>query len=229
MLTYVVVLLVSVSSHRRNMNHRDRFRFCVSKVPDANVPLKANHVDYRFSLFFSCLAVPAPDTRMPILSCSILRIYFYAPYPICELSLGTSCKTFPLNEFAECCIREPVAFRLPSCTFSFSCMPRRPPCCLLSFFRGDFMVSPRGCGGALLYVVVTDFPGHPSEGIDEWVVKVPMKTGLMASCKTNNYLLNALTAMESQVTARYRCAHVRIFLLAGGGIQPSKNLCRGSI
>ena len=91
------------------------------------------------------------------------------------------------------------------------------------------MVSPRGCGGALLYVVVTDFPGHPSEGIDEWVVKVPMKTGLMASCKTNNYLLNALTAMESQVTARYRCAYVRIFLLAGGGIQPSKNLCRGSI
>lgn len=61
------------------------------------------------------------------------------------------------------------------------------------------MVSPRGCGGALLYVVVTDFPGHPSEGIDEWVVKIPMKTGLMASCKTNNYLLNALTAMESQV------------------------------
>ena len=63
------------------------------------------------------------------------------------------------------------------------------------------MVSPRGCGGALLYVVVTDSPGHPSEGIEEWVVKVPMKTGLMASCKTNNYLLNALTAMESQVIA----------------------------
>ncbi|CAM9472246.1 unnamed protein product [Pylaiella littoralis] len=68
----------------------------------------------------------------------------------------------------------------------------------LSAGRGNFMVSPRGCGGAILYVVVTDFPGHPSEGIDEWVVKVPMKTGLMASCKTNNYLLNALTAMESQ-------------------------------
>lgn len=61
------------------------------------------------------------------------------------------------------------------------------------------MVSPRGCGDAIFYVVVTDFPGHPSEGIEEWVVKVPMKTGLMASCKTNNYLLNALTAMESQV------------------------------
>eukprot|EP00752_Nemacystus_decipiens_P006483 g5837.t1 len=68
----------------------------------------------------------------------------------------------------------------------------------LSAGRGDFMVSPRGCGGALLYVMVTDFHGHPSEGIDEWVVKVPMKAGLMASCKTNNYLLNALTAMESQ-------------------------------
>lgn len=61
------------------------------------------------------------------------------------------------------------------------------------------MVSPRGCGDAILYVVVTDFPGFPTEGIEEWVVKVPMKTGLMASCKTNNYLLNALTAMESQV------------------------------
>lgn len=61
------------------------------------------------------------------------------------------------------------------------------------------MVSPRGCTGAQLYVVVIDFPGHPSEGVHEWVVKVPMKTGLMASCKTNNYLLNALTAMESQV------------------------------
>ncbi|CAN0467598.1 unnamed protein product, partial [Ectocarpus sp. 8 AP-2014] len=68
----------------------------------------------------------------------------------------------------------------------------------LSAGRGDFMVSPRGCGEAILYVVVTDFPGHPLEGIEEWVVKVPMKTGLMASCKTNNYLLNALTAMESQ-------------------------------
>ncbi|CAM9870976.1 unnamed protein product [Ectocarpus sp. 12 AP-2014] len=68
----------------------------------------------------------------------------------------------------------------------------------LSAGRGDFMVSPRGCGEAIFYVVVTDFPGHPSEGIEEWVVNVPMKTGLMASCKTNNYLLNALTAMESQ-------------------------------
>ncbi|CAN0031866.1 unnamed protein product [Ectocarpus sp. 8 AP-2014] len=68
----------------------------------------------------------------------------------------------------------------------------------LSAGRGDFMVSPRGCGDAIFYVVATDFPGHPLEGIEEWVVKVPMKTGLMASCKTNNYLLNALTAMESQ-------------------------------
>eukprot|EP00903_Cladosiphon_okamuranus_P008756 g8388.t1 len=68
----------------------------------------------------------------------------------------------------------------------------------LSAGRGDFMVSPRGCGGALLYVVVTDYPGHPEEGIEEWVVKVPMKNASMASCKTNNYLLNALTAMESQ-------------------------------
>lgn len=61
------------------------------------------------------------------------------------------------------------------------------------------MVSPEGCGAATLYVVVTDFPGHPAQGIEEWVVGVPLKTGLMASCKTNNYLLNALTAMESQV------------------------------
>lgn len=44
-----------------------------------------------------------------------------------------------------------------------------------------------------------DYAGHPSEGIKEWVVDVPLKAGLMASCKTNNYLLNALAAMESQV------------------------------
>eukprot|EP00904_Undaria_pinnatifida_P001438 jgi/Undpi1/11295/HiC_scaffold_30.g13593.m1 len=68
----------------------------------------------------------------------------------------------------------------------------------LSAGRGDFMVSPRGCGGATFYVVVTDFHGHPTEGMDEWVVGVPLKTTLMASCKTNNYLLNALTAMESE-------------------------------
>lgn len=61
------------------------------------------------------------------------------------------------------------------------------------------MVSPRGCVGASFYVVVTDYFGHPSEGIKEWVVGVPQKKGLLASCKTNNYLLNALTAMESQV------------------------------
>lgn len=61
------------------------------------------------------------------------------------------------------------------------------------------MVSPRGCGATMFYVVVIDYNGHPTEGIHEWVVEVPQKTGLMASCKTNNYLLNALTAMESQV------------------------------
>lgn len=61
------------------------------------------------------------------------------------------------------------------------------------------MVSPRGCDGASFYVVVMDYHGHPTKGIDEWVVGVPLKTGLLASCKTNNYLLNALTAMESQV------------------------------
>lgn len=62
------------------------------------------------------------------------------------------------------------------------------------------MVSPRGCGGSTFYVVVMDYPGHPTEGIDEWVVGVPLKTSLMASCKTNNYLLNALAAMESEVS-----------------------------
>lgn len=61
------------------------------------------------------------------------------------------------------------------------------------------MVSPRGCTGAAFYVVVMDDPGHPAEGVKEWVVGVPKKTGFMASCKTNNYLPNALTAMESQV------------------------------
>lgn len=85
----------------------------------------------------------------------------------------------------------------------------RPCCdrylCWGSSRRGDFMVSPRGCAGATFYVVVMDDPGHTTEGINEWVVGVPKKTGLMASCKTNNYLLNALTAMESQVCYGYFC------------------------
>lgn len=61
------------------------------------------------------------------------------------------------------------------------------------------MTSPRACTGAAFYVVVMNFEGHRSESVQEWVVGVPKKTGLMASCKTNNYLLNVLTAMESQV------------------------------
>lgn len=87
------------------------------------------------------------------------------------------------------------------------------------------MVSPRGCTEALLYVVVTDFPGHPSEGIDEWVVKVPMKTGLMASCKTNNYLLNALTAMESQVPPHSLTA--RPFLVRVNSFDSQRQQARG--
>lgn len=86
--------------------------------------------------------------------------------------------------------------------------------CSLRPSRGDFMVSPRGCGGATFYVVVMDFPGYPTEGIDEWVVGVPLKTSLMASCKTNNYLLNALTAMESEVntpSASRICVFLSVF------------------
>lgn len=72
---------------------------------------------------------------------------------------------------------------------------------LFSTSRGDFMCSPRGCTAACFYVVVTDFHGHPTKGINENTVGVPMKPPLLASCKSNNYLLNALTTMEAQVTS----------------------------
>jgi len=72
----------------------------------------------------------------------------------------------------------------------------------LSAGRGDFAISPTNCTGASLYVAVTDysFPlgDDPNEGIAETVVSVPLKPTLLATIKSNNYMLNALSAMEAE-------------------------------
>jgi len=82
----------------------------------------------------------------------------------------------------------------------------------LSAGRGDFNVSPRGlqhCGvipgseasfQGTFYAIVHRSGGKDahSGGIAEVTVKVPLKTQLLATMKSNNYLLNALTAMEAE-------------------------------
>lgn len=81
----------------------------------------------------------------------------------------------------------------------------------LSAGRGDFFVSPRGLrehgaiddeieGGASFYVIVHRSGGKAlmSAGVAEATVGVPLKTKLLANIKSNNYLLNAMTAMEAE-------------------------------
>lgn len=67
---------------------------------------------------------------------------------------------------------------------------------------GDFSFVPYGCTEPCFYVMV--FGGLPMDdedldkGISEVTVKgVPMKPPLLATMKSNNYLLNCLTAMEA--------------------------------
>ncbi|CEM11150.1 unnamed protein product [Vitrella brassicaformis CCMP3155] len=73
---------------------------------------------------------------------------------------------------------------------------------------GGFALHPAECQSASLYVVVWgSHPAHSAgeetldlrqgEGIREFTVSVPMKPKLLATMKSNNYLLNALMSMES--------------------------------
>lgn len=66
--------------------------------------------------------------------------------------------------------------------------------------RGDFAVSPRGCvGGAGFYVVVHDeWPRESDGAVSESVVSTPLKPKLLANMKSNNYMINALTAMAAE-------------------------------
>lgn len=85
----------------------------------------------------------------------------------------------------------------------------------LSVGRGDFSVSPRQLPthGAIageaepptpstFYAAVHRLPGKPlgddAVGVAEATVKIPLKTQMLATMKSNNYLLNALVAMEAE-------------------------------
>eukprot|EP00743_Colponemidia_sp_Colp-15_P004467 GILK01004817.1.p1 GENE.GILK01004817.1~~GILK01004817.1.p1 ORF type:complete len:328 (+),score=51.38 GILK01004817.1:56-1039(+) len=68
----------------------------------------------------------------------------------------------------------------------------------LSVGGGGFSIVPEGTSA--FYVVVFDYPsrGGNIAGIQEHTVSVPLKTPFLARIKTVNYLMNALTAMESR-------------------------------
>ncbi|KAJ1616802.1 aminotransferase [Pavlovales sp. CCMP2436] len=81
----------------------------------------------------------------------------------------------------------------------------------LSAGRGDFAISSRGLakngavggeeGAASFYAVVhrnAGAKGLEGEGLHEATVGVPLKNQLLATLKSTNYLINALTAMEAE-------------------------------
>lgn len=67
--------------------------------------------------------------------------------------------------------------------------------------RGDFAISPTKCEGAPNFYVVAHEDTHSAEvprGYAAAVVPVPLKPPLLATMKSNNYLLNALVALEAE-------------------------------
>ena len=65
--------------------------------------------------------------------------------------------------------------------------------------RGDFGISPKNCVEPSFYCVVhDDSHGGNDRGLSAAPVDVPLKPPLLAEMKSNNYLLNVLTAMAAQ-------------------------------
>lgn len=58
-------------------------------------------------------------------------------------------------------------------------------------------MSPEGCKPTF-YVCVHDFSMKELSGVKEAITSVPLKPALLATIKSNNYMLNALSAMEAQ-------------------------------
>jgi len=71
--------------------------------------------------------------------------------------------------------------------------------------RGDFYITPKNCSnGANFYVVVHEKWGKANEAtVKEVVVSTPLKPKLLANMKSNNYMINALTAMEAEDDGGY--------------------------
>lgn len=65
--------------------------------------------------------------------------------------------------------------------------------------RGDFGISPKNCVEPSFYCVVhDDSHGGNDRGLSAAPVDVPLKPPLLATAKTNNYMINALVAMEAE-------------------------------
>ena len=65
--------------------------------------------------------------------------------------------------------------------------------------RGDFGISPKNCVEPSFYCVVhDDSHGGNDRGLSATPVDVPLKPPLLATAKTNNYMINALVAMEAE-------------------------------
>lgn len=78
--------------------------------------------------------------------------------------------------------------------------------------RGDFSVSSKGTGLSNFFCMVhryTSKADYKLKGVAECVVKdIPLKPPILATIKSNNYLINALTceAAEDQV-----CLYERVY------------------
>eukprot|EP00746_Dinoflagellata_sp_MGD_P002991 gnl/MRDRNA2_/MRDRNA2_105836_c0_seq1.p1 gnl/MRDRNA2_/MRDRNA2_105836_c0~~gnl/MRDRNA2_/MRDRNA2_105836_c0_seq1.p1 ORF type:complete len:352 (-),score=79.55 gnl/MRDRNA2_/MRDRNA2_105836_c0_seq1:68-1123(-) len=68
----------------------------------------------------------------------------------------------------------------------------------LSVGPGNFGFTPKGCETAFYCVIFPSFPLPPPGHKEATVRSVPMKPKLLAETKSNNYMLNCLTAMAAQ-------------------------------
>jgi len=69
----------------------------------------------------------------------------------------------------------------------------------LSAGPGNFGVTPKGCTSAFYVAVFDDDPALACDcGVHEFTVDVPLKPELLATIKSNNYILNVLTKMASE-------------------------------
>ena len=69
----------------------------------------------------------------------------------------------------------------------------------MSVGRGDFAVAPDNCSGTNFYCAVHEYHSSSApNGISEITISIPLKTQMLATTKTNNYLINALSAMEAK-------------------------------
>lgn len=71
----------------------------------------------------------------------------------------------------------------------------------MSSGRGDFAITPYNLKGPNFFVIVHSKPDNPAQvvnGVSEVAVSIPLKPKLLATTKSNNYMINCLAAMEAK-------------------------------